>query len=552
MKIFKSFQAAVMPAVQRFPAAFLLILCAAIFLSAVILNQPLPPTSKLWHLFEASYWGMALALFASLLLETRKSESEKRRRLLFLTVQAAAVILSAALWSELLIPIENSSRRMLIYVCTFFALTALSVYLLKYTQKKERIIPNIFVSCVIAEIVSFAVFAGLALLAAAVKVLLYDYDMFDYVLPIISVVSGMFFHYFFIAYSTKPDERIVLPKAFLKVLMLYILFPIYLLLILLLYVYLLKSLVTLALPQGEINWFVSFATVFYLVFYFMLSDYKNPVVNFFYRYGSLFLFPLIIIQCIAFGIRIYHYGYTEARYASLLYIIFSFVFCSLPLLKRGKYMPLIFPLFAVILLLASVTPLNLQAMPVRSQSSRIFAVLRKYDLCEENRVVVKDEGVLDSISQKDRLLLKSSFDMISEKERQPEWLKACKEELSDEQLAKLFAHPDSDDVKHFVFSADTSVELDISGFREMYYISCGNRGGRLTVTFGSSKQETLDITEELISLYESAERHNESKPLIIKKDGYTLFINNLNLNLEELEQKRQDTRRLLLDGFIMR
>ena len=118
-------------------------------------------------------------------------------------------------------------------------------------------------------------------------------------------INSFSFHLFY-----RQNERSS-GKAF-KIITLYIVCPIFAVLLLILYAYLFKALILLTLPNGHINWFVSFASLFYLVFYFILREYDEiPVIRVFYRFGAFAFIPLILVQIPAFFIRVNAYDRAE-------------------------------------------------------------------------------------------------------------------------------------------------------------------------------------------------------------------------------------------------
>ena len=225
-------------------------------------------------------------------------------------------------------------------------------------------------------------------------------------------------------FNRREDESS--GKAF-KVITLYILFPVFAVLILILYIYLLKALFLFKLPNGQINWFVSFASCFYIVFYFILREYDElPVIKFFYKFGAFVFIPLILIQIYAYFIRVNAYGFTGYRYSSLLFIIFSIITITLTFIKKGKYVNWAIIALTAIVLYDSVTPFNLINMAHKSQFSRMVKVMNKYDIYDEETDTLKlyDPDALEAaISDDDRAALYSAYRYIlwTSDLPQPEW-----------------------------------------------------------------------------------------------------------------------------------
>ena len=201
-------------------------------------------------------------------------------------------------------------------------------------------------------------------------------------------------------------------------------FPLYIILLTLLYAYLIKSLIVQELPCGQINWFVSFATCFYFVFYYTLCEYKkNLFIKWFYKIGGFILFPLIIIQCISFKIRIDAYGFTELRYVSLLYIIFSVIAILCTMIKGGMFAKWNFIILTFFILLATVSPLNMIEVPYKKQSERMEHVLKKYKMFDNKLLDYNADDIEKNITNDDRKSLFESFNyIVNSSLPKPQWL----------------------------------------------------------------------------------------------------------------------------------
>ena len=217
-------------------------------------------------------------------------------------------------------------------------------------------------------------FCALSLLIAAFQNLIFDFGDFEIYECTASLCFTVFFlnvcAYYLFYRRNEPASG----KAF-KVIFLYILFPVFIILLFLLYVYLFKALVLLKLPEGEINWFVSFASCIYIVFYFVLREYRElSLIRFFYKALSFVFIPLIAVQITAYVIRFNAYGFTGWRFSSLLFIIFSVITILLTFIKKGAFTEYALLLLAVIILFGSVTPFNLINSAYKSQFSCMMKI----------------------------------------------------------------------------------------------------------------------------------------------------------------------------------
>lgn len=568
MNIFKNFLTAIKPAVARFPAVFVFCFAAAIFCTLTASSYEMFPTDDLNResaeykaivekrdsfqktnidFAKAAAWATSFAFFAGIAAPlAAKKFDEKKKKIFAIGSQA----LSAALFFAVYVLFKGEDAyRLLAYCGTLAALTFLTVYLLMFEQEENLVAPNLIVSGMISGIAAGCVCAGLFVIRFAIHYLLFKIEGLAQIL-VDSAISNFSWIVcctgIFVAYATKPKEEISIPKAF-KVIFMFILLPLYLILLFVLYAYLAKSLFTLTLPNGKINWFVSFASVFYLVFFFSIRKFESKAAKLYCKWGSALLIPLIVIQCIAFGIRINAYGYTEARYGSLLYILFSIACVAISFVKKGKYMSAAFPLFAGLCLFCSITPMNLFDVPFKNQTARIEKVFKTAGLFNDNGTL-DTQNAEQKLSEEQKAQVVSSYNEVintNSKIKQAIWLLKDGDKFD---FKKSFGFAFSNDYgknvgvkKYFFygFGEDTAIPFDVSKYSKLYKIkTIDDNNDKAVVKWGEWQ---TDITKEIKDLlkempedeynkaYENYITKNKGKPLAIKtEDGWTIVLTYLN------------------------
>ncbi|MBQ6028770.1 MAG: DUF4153 domain-containing protein [Treponema sp.] len=569
MKIFKNFFKAIKPAAARFPAVFVFCVVAAVFVTLESSSYEIFSTSGLDYnsgeykaivekreafqknaldFCKAAAWTVTFAFFAGIAAPlAAKKFGEKRKKLFAIGGQA----LSAALFFVAYALFKGESAyRLLAYFGTEAAIMFLAVFLLMFEQEEKLVAPNIIVSGMISGIAAGCVCAGLFIIRFAVDNLLFKLTGLVQIVVDSSIISFSWLvccACIFVAYATKPKEEISVPKAF-KVIFMFILLPLYLILLFVLYAYIAKSLFTLSLPNGRINWFVSFASVFYLVFFFSIRQFESKAVQLYCKWGAALLIPLIVTQCVAFGIRINAYGYTEARYASLLYILFSVACVAISFIKKGKYMSAAFPLFAALCLFASVTPMNLLDVPFKNQTARIEKLFKSAGLFNQ-------DGTLDAqsseqkLSEEQKAQVVSSYNEIIKSDSKIKKALWLLKDGGKYDFKKSFGFAFSNDYgkglgqkKYYFygFGEDYAVPFDVSEYSQLYaFKTIDDKNQKAFVHWGDNKQ--TDITNEIKALlkempqdeYNAAyEKHiakSKGKPLAIKIDGgWTIVLTYLN------------------------
>ena len=400
----------------------------------------------------------------------------------------------------------------LYYWGIFFAAVLGIVFIFIPKNNQKTYFAGIFKYFLFSFLMTLVLFCSGSLLLITFQNLIYDFDatgsgkIYETYASICYIVFGINIYVYYLFYRREENTS---GKAF-KVIFLYILLPVFFLLIAVLYGYLLKALILLEFPKGQVNWFVSFASAIYFVFYFILREYDDiPAVKIFYRFGALAFIPLVCVQIPAYFVRVHAYGFTGWRYASLMFIIFTLIMFALTFIKKGKFAKYSILVLAFIILFTSVSPFNLIKMAHKSQMTRLMKVLNKYELYDnENKTLVhfdKDE-LYKAIETDDWDKLHSSYSYLSETSRLPlpEW--ALDEKNHPCYFAELFP------VKHEEENGGKSIkgnlngysynEIDISDFTKMQKFSFYREEDLASIEIDGIKYDLTDFLLENAGTYQ--------------------------------------------------
>ena len=404
MNVFKKCFSTLKPTFSRFPAMYLFSVLSAVFACIWTCDDAYKTRELLVPYILDFSWVIQLAVLVKLLLEKYLVKSTLSRILEF-----ALPVIWAVPFYFLCKQYDSYRYFYQVYFALALALT-FSYACLTAEFSKEKNGANLFISSMISGIIAGCVGTALTIIILAFENLIYKTSNIEELIASAWIFSFyIIFTGFFVSYSTRKSEEIELPKAF-KIVFLYTLLPLYTLLLLVLYAYLIKSISLLTLPSGLINPFVSVATVVFIIFYLTLSVYKNKVTAFFYRFGSLFMIPLLVMQIIAFYIRVDAYGLTKNRYISLLYIAFSVIcvvyFCIQGFRNKNRAefssASLKFPFFALALIcvFATLPKVNIIDVSDSSLFSKIEEIYKKHDLFENGEF--KTEKAREILSDEEK------------------------------------------------------------------------------------------------------------------------------------------------------
>lgn len=185
------------------------------------------------------------------------------------------------------------------------------------------------------------------------------------------------------------------PKS-LKGLFNYILIPLSLIYILILYLYFIKLLISQEFPKGLVShlvlWFSLVATT--IMFFIEPIKKENRLLEGFFKYFPIALLPILVLVFISMGIRVREYGLTENRY--LVLALASWIGLSnLYMIFKKDYKTRFLAIILLIVLVFTILgPANAFSLSKRSQKNRLERILVKNNMLEDD-VLVKGKDIGD-------------------------------------------------------------------------------------------------------------------------------------------------------------
>lgn len=241
--------------------------------------------------------------------------------------------------------------------------------------------------------------ASLAVCVWAADTLLFDLDWRWYTIAwegAVFAAGGPLF------LSWLPEGRAEAPRL-LTALFRRLLFPVYLVLLAILYGYIGKILVTGIMPEGQMNWFASLAVFGWALAWFLFPEPEGRLFRGFLRWGGVLLAPVVAVQLLCVEIRVAAYGLTSARYAGLLCTAYGLAVmaCAFFRRKRGA----LYGLMAALCLFAAMGPGQLYRTAERDQQYRAQTVMERAGMMREGAIAAAAEP----LSPEDRARLVSAY-----------------------------------------------------------------------------------------------------------------------------------------------
>jgi hypothetical protein len=378
---------------SRFP--FVLVDAAVGTVTALmIVDYEGPPTSSvLFKILFASILGFPLLLASVLVAEKRNWHKS-----LTMGVQVIAVFLLIAyafsVPSNLLCaPLLHLYRLLMLALalCLLVATTpfAGSDQLNGFWHYNKSLLQRIF----LAALFSVTLYAGLAIALAAID------QLFGVDVPgkrygeLGLFILGIFATWFFLA-GVPEDldglETLTDYPRVLKIFGQYILSPLLLVYLVILYAYLVKITIEWSWPKGVVSGLVfGFAAIgisAYLLFYPIRDKNENSWIKVAARWFWIVMIPLIVVLQLAIWRRVSEYGITENRYFAMGLGVWLAAMVVYFLVSKTKSIKVLPASICVVALLTSFGPWGVFRVSERSQVDRLEGLLTKNQLLIDGKV----------------------------------------------------------------------------------------------------------------------------------------------------------------------
>ena len=216
-------------------------------------------------------------------------------------------------------------------------------------------------------------------------------------------IIGIFNTWFFVTGIPKDLEVLENQKEYpkgLKVFTQYLLLPLIILYLLILYMYGFKIILNWNWPKGIVSYLISGVSIIGILAFLLIYPFSNSKENSWIKQFSkayyYILFPLIVILFIAIGMRINEYGITINRYLIILLGIWLTIVCTYFSIGKTniKFIP---KTLALLLALMSFGPWGIFSVSEKSQVGRLTDMLEDSKITTHNKVNREVMWILDSL-----------------------------------------------------------------------------------------------------------------------------------------------------------
>lgn len=257
------------------------------------------------------------------------------------------------------------------------SLLILSIYFCIKNSKKNlgEYLINLF-SNIFKTGTSYLILAiGFSIIYFIINNLLFENIDFTFFVKMHILLFGLFYvpSLIFSIYFTNEKESI-----FIKNLVLYVFIPLILISIIIIFLYILKIIITQEIPKNTI--YRILAGIFIIAYpicnmAYALVKKEDKYLNIILNIIKYSLIPFVLLETYSIYLRIADYGLSPMRYLSIIFIIFQTFAIFLIIFKNRQKINYIFFIATALLLLVTITPLNLKTVSINNQTSRLESVL---------------------------------------------------------------------------------------------------------------------------------------------------------------------------------
>lgn len=464
---------------KRFPLSMTAAVCAAVALIMEI--------SKTGNV-EKNYMGWALlfifivaiTVFLKLLSEAltfNVSYEEYRTRNFKISVLAYIVSLPIIFGVYKLIVPKIPDYVYYQYFGLLFLFMTGCFYIGKISYRKDYVpyVVSIFYSFCIACVYSIILFLGVSAILFAVKNLLgvgireTDYAKAAAII-FVPFAVGIFLSGFPSINKSLNDYEI--PKV-IRILFEYILLPVFVIYMVILYIYFGKILVQGAIPKNIITnlvvWYGLLATAFtFFISYIEDSTLLKKFIKFF----PYFIIPILGMMFYSLGIRISQYGFTENRYLVMLLGVFILVSNIYFIIYKGLSNIAIPIMLSFFILVGTVGPLSCENIALDSQTKRLEKTLVKNEMLKDGNLMPNE-----NISPEDREVILTSLRFLKERDKLQS-VKFIPADFNFENTEKVLGFSDeyaTVEEKDYVTYDSSSAQgaIDIEGYKNGIFVNMG-------------------------------------------------------------------------------
>ena len=303
--------------------------------------------------------------------------NEKNKKIIsYILSGGISIIFTHLIFSEFL---ENEIivyRFLAVYIITLFFITIYKT-IKKEDLKFHEYLINVFRDLLNYTITYGILAIGITFICIIFIELILDGEYGSFLLKSHVLLFGLFY-VLSILYSLSNINKKEI-NSFTKGLVLYVLMPLIMVAMLIIYMYIAKILLLRNIPKNIIYRILAGLFVFAFPIWNMASNYEqdNKTIKKIVKILPYLYIPFIFLETYSISIRINEYGITPLRYFSCAIILFQIIALVLNIYKNKEKLDLLLIVGTVFSIVLLITPLNYENISNLSQKNRIEKYLKE-------------------------------------------------------------------------------------------------------------------------------------------------------------------------------
>ncbi len=440
--------------------------------------------------------------------------------------------------------IKNFNNEMYYRCLATYIITLGSVILYTFSKKSEldikKYLFNIVSENFILGITYGILNAGVAAVSGIfIALILNSASDFVLVIRLLVLLCGFFYIPSVISILSNPKTK---ENSFVEKLMLFVAFPLALIAIVIIYIYIAKILLLREMPKNMVGRILIGIYLAVFPIWAMVVSINNEKVNKIAKKIPYFYMPLILLEIYSIFTRINQYGLTPIRYLGVLFIAFQLI-SFISIIMKEKCLREIILLIPIISIIYFVSPFNYEIVSLNSQKNIL-------------NIYIKSNESYEKYSEKDRKKIYGAYNYLLREDR-----KYIEKNMTEYQRNELNQNNEFfNGYSKNVFVKNQLGYINVSGFSKLYNAESSNYESinvkQLKIEYNKKEiyADLSSIIEDIIELNDNEDPNLDNYLTelsgIAIDDNHYLYIDNISFEYDFYD-KTENMRYLSIGGYIL-